>query len=180
VSVAHYENFPVASFLLPTAPAACRVGDLPFRAHRRTISRMKATRRLLTVWAALDAFDRALDAIAAGQPASTPLFAELAAAIDRHSLSTQTVRDLLSAFRQDVNITRYAVYADCSITAGGQPIRLAGYCFSSMGVAAGVHLAWSDAICTALQLINFWQDVALDWRKNRIYLPQEDRSAPSR
>jgi squalene synthase HpnC len=173
VSVAHYENFPVASFLLPRRlrPAVLAIyrfartaDDLADEGDASPVDRLGA----------LDAFDRALDAIVAGQPASTPLFAELAAAIDRHSLSTQPFRDLLSAFRQDVNSTRYAVYADLLDYCRGQPIRLAGYVLQLHGVAAGVHLAWSDAICTALQLINFWQDVALDWRKNRIYLPRED------
>jgi squalene synthase HpnC len=173
VSVAHYENFPVASFLLPRRlrPAVLAIyrfartaDDLADEGDASPVDRL----------AALDAFDRALDAIAAGQPASTPLFAELAAAIDRHSLPTQPFRDLLSAFRQDVNITRYAIYADLLDYCRRSANPIGRLLLQLHGVAAGVNAAWSDAICTALQLINFWQDVALDWRKNRIYLPQED------
>ena len=111
MSVAHYENFPGASFLLqrrlrPAVLAIYRFAraadDLADEGDASPADRL----------AALDAFDRALDAIIAGQPASTPLFAALAAAIDRYSLSTQPLRELLSAFRQDVTITRYAVYAN--------------------------------------------------------------------
>ena len=171
MSAAHYENFPVASFLLPRRlrPAVLAIyrfaraaddsadeGDAPPAA------------RLL----ALDRFDRALDAIAAGRP--PPEFADLAMAIDRHALPLALLRDLLSAFRQDVTTARYATFAD-----------LADYCRRSAnpigrlllhlyGAVSAANLLRSDAICTALQLVNFWQDIAVDWRKGRVYLPLDE------
>jgi squalene synthase HpnC len=80
----------------------------------------------------------------------------------------------VSAFRQDVTVGRYATYDD-----------LADYCRRSANPVGRILLALygadspanvraSDAICTGLQLTNFWQDVAIDWRKDRVYLPAED------
>ena len=124
--------------------------------------------------AALEGYERALDAIAAGQvPAESP-FPQLAAAIRRHGLPLQLFRDLLSAFRQDVVTTRYPTFE-----------RVLDYCRRSANPIGRLMLKLydahteangraSDAICTALQLINFWQDVAADWQKGRVYLPDED------
>ena len=61
-----------------------------------------------------------------------------------------------------------------STTAAARPIRSAAFCSASIGTTIAAALAWSDAICTALQLANFWQDIAVDWTKGRVYLPQED------
>jgi squalene synthase HpnC len=173
VAAGHYENFPVASLLVPRRlrPAVLAIyrfarsaddladeGDLP------------PAERL----AALAAYDAALDAIAAGATPGAPPFPELAAAIRRHALPLAPFRDLLSAFRQDVTTVRYPTYAE-----------LADYCRRSANpvgrlllhlydAATPDNLARSDAVCTALQLVNFWQDVALDWTRGRIYVPQED------
>jgi len=89
-------------------------------------------------------------------------------------LPMQPFHDLLSAFSQDVTTTRYATFDD-----------LVDYCARSANPVGRLMLALyrvdsasshraSDAICTALQLANFWQDVAIDWQKDRVYLPQED------
>jgi squalene synthase HpnC len=83
-------------------------------------------------------------------------------------------RDLLSAYRQDVLQGRYARYADvldyCARSAN--PIgRLLLHLYAVTGTEERRN---SDAICTGLQLANFWQDIALDWRKGRVYLPGED------
>jgi squalene synthase HpnC len=173
VAAGHYENFPVASLLLPRRlrPAVLAIyrfarsaddladeGDLP------------PAERL----AALAAYEAALDAIAGGATPAAPPFPELAAAVRRHALPLAPFRDLLSAFRQDVTTVRYPTYAE-----------LADYCRRSAnpvgrlllhlyGAATPGNLARSDAVCTALQLVNFWQDVALDWTRGRVYVPQED------
>jgi squalene synthase HpnC len=173
VSVAHYENFPVASFLVPRAlrPAVVAIyrfareaDDLADEGDAPSASRL----------AALDRYERALDAIAAGNPPAKAPFAQLATAISRHALPIDLLRDLLSAFRQDVTTPRYATYADlldyCRRSAN--PIgRLLMHLYRT---ASADNLAGADAICSALQLVNFWQDVALDWSKGRVYLPQED------
>jgi squalene synthase HpnC len=173
VSVAHYENFPVASWLVP-APLRPAVHAI-YRFARAADDfadegDLVAADRL----AALDRYERALDAIAAGTPPDEPPFPDLAVAIARHSLPLPLFRDLLSAFRQDVTTARYATYGDlrdyCRRSAN--PVgRLMLRLYESDTAA---NLSASDAICTALQLVNFWQDIAVDWQKRRVYLPVED------
>jgi squalene synthase HpnC len=173
VPVAHYENFPVASFLLPrrlrgpivaiygfarTADDVADEGDAP------------APARL----AALDRIGEALDRAVRGETAPDDPFPGLAEAIARHALPAAPFHDLLSAFRQDVTTTRYPGYADvldyCRRSAN--PVgRLVLHLY---GAASPANVALSDAICTGLQLVNFWQDVGEDWRRHRVYLPQED------
>jgi phytoene synthase len=173
MSVGHYENFPVASILLPeplrwpvsviyrfarTADDFADEGDAP------------ASARL----AALDGYRAELDRIESGDLTSTPLFADLAAVIRQHRLPIGLFRDLLDAFSQDVVKHRYATLAElleyCRRSA--DPVgRLLLHLF---GAAHPPNIERSDAICSALQLINFWQDVAIDWQKGRIYVPQED------
>ena len=173
VSVAHYENFPVASLLLPRRlrPAVLAIYHFARTADDVADEGDASPAERL---ADLDAIERALDATIGGESPSTPAFADLASAIQRHSLSPQLLRDLLSAFRQDVTTGRYPTYAD-----------LVDYCRRSANPIGRLLLqlyradiaanqAWSDAICTALQLVNFWQDIALDWQKHRVYLPNED------
>jgi squalene synthase HpnC len=173
VSVAHYENFPVASFLLPRRlrPAVLAVyhfaraaDDLADEGEASAVERL----------AALTRFDCALDAIMAGQSLPGTPFAALAAAIHRHSLPPDPLHHLLSAFRQDVTTTRYPGYADVLDYCRRSANPIGRLLLHLYGAAAEPNQVRSDAICTALQLINFWQDIALDWRKNRVYLPQED------
>lgn len=171
--VNHYENFPVASLLLPSRlrPAvraiyafARSADDLADEGEASPATRL----------AALDAYGAALMQIERGGPGPDPMFATLAAVVREFDLPLQPLHDLLSAFRQDVVTSRYASFE-----------ALLDYCRRSANpvghlmlhlyrVATGDNLRDADAICTALQLINFWQDVALDSRKSRIYLPQED------
>ena len=173
VSVAHYENFPVASWLVPRGlrPA---VGAIYRFARTADDFADEGDLAPAARLAALDRYGRALDAIEAGAPPADPPFPELAAAIARHGLSLAPFRDLLSAFRQDVLTTRYATFDDlldyCRRSAnpvGRLMLRL-------YAAESAVNLHASDAICTALQLINFWQDIAIDWRKDRVYLPAAD------
>lgn len=173
MSVAHYENFPVASFLLPRSLRPAVVAIYRFARTADDLADegdAPATDRL----AALDGLGRSLDAIAAGEPIPEPPFQDIAAAVVRHELPLDLFRDLLSAFRQDVTTHRYAGYGDlldyCRRSAN--PIgRLLLQLYRAATPANNQH---SDAICTALQLVNFWQDIAIDWRKGRLYLPQED------
>jgi squalene synthase HpnC len=124
--------------------------------------------------AALARYDAELDAIARGQPGADPLFARLAQVVAQYGLPLTPFRDLLSAFRQDVVTTRYQGYPElldyCARSANpvGQLMLLL------YGAADAPNVEASNAICSALQLINFWQDVANDWRKARVYLPLED------
>jgi squalene synthase HpnC len=175
VSVAHYENFPVASLIVPKAlrPAVAAIYRFARNADDFADEGVLAPEARL---AALDSYERALDAIETGAPPPESPFPELAAAVARHRLSLTPFRDLLSAFRQDVVTTRYSTFElvleYCRRSAnpiGRLMLRL--YAAESPANASA-----SDAICTALQLVNFWQDVAADWQKGRVYLPGEDLS----
>ncbi|MCK6414813.1 MAG: squalene synthase HpnC [Giesbergeria sp.] len=181
--VTHYENFPVASWLCPPhlrAPIAA------IYAFARTADDIadegpaSAAQRL----ADLAAYRADLHAIAAEQPPSerwSAVFAPLAAMLQSHALPVPLLDDLLSAFIQDVEKTRDgAGYAHRT--------ELLDYCRRSANPVGrlllhlyGVHgaqaLDESDAICTALQLINFWQDLSVDLPRGRFYLPDEDCAA---
>jgi squalene synthase HpnC len=122
----------------------------------------------------LQDFADELDRIEFGQEPLSPLFQELKSTIATHRLPVQLFRDLLSAFRQDVTKGRYADFGEvmdyCRRSAN--PVgRLLLHLFRE---TAPRSLAMSDGICASLQLINFLQDVEIDYRKNRIYLPQDE------
>ncbi|HEY1044673.1 MAG TPA: squalene synthase HpnC [Telluria sp.] len=171
--VEHYENFPVASFLLPRrlVPAVEAIYAFARSADDIADEGDAAPDERL---AGLEAYRSKLDLIAAGGTPSDPLFARLAQVVATHRLPLKPMRDLLSAFSQDIETTRYQTYQE-----------LCGYCARSANPVGLLMLKLygaddarsevdSNAICTALQLINFLQDVAIDWEKKRIYLPLED------
>lgn len=179
MSVDHYENFPVASFLLP---ARLRPAVQVIYRFARTADDIAdegeataAERR-----AALQAWQSSLKALEAGDlkrlkhdSPDPELFMQLKHVVEAHALPWQPFYDLLSAFEQDVTVHRYA-----------DDTELLDYCRRSANpvgalmlhlykAATPENLALSDAICTGLQLVNFWQDVAIDWHKGRVYLPQQ-------
>ncbi|MCB1890329.1 MAG: squalene synthase HpnC [Rhodocyclaceae bacterium] len=173
--VDHYENFPVASLLLP---ARLREPVEAIYAFARSADDIadEGEADAATRLAALDAYRDALDAIARGETPPDPLFARLARNVRQWDLPIPSLRDLLDAFSQDVVQTRYRDFAElldyCRRSAnpvGRLLLRLYGH-------ESAEDLRQSDAICSALQLINFWQDVAVDWRKDRIYLPADSRA----
>jgi phytoene synthase len=173
MSVDHYENFPVASFLLPAAlrePVAAIYVFARSADDFADEGTLPPEERLRL----LDGYKAELDAVAAGQPTVHPVFLRLRPVIAEHNLPLQLFRDLLDAFAQDVTKTRYATYAElidyCRRSA--DPVgRLLLHLFCA---TSSENLRRSDCICSALQLINHWQDVAIDWQKPRVYLPQED------
>lgn len=168
----HYENFPVASVLLPKAlrwPVAViyrfarSADDLADEGNAPAEARL----------AALEAYSEELTRIERGLPPATPLFADLAQVIQQHTLPLQPFRDLLSAFSQDVRINRAetsALVLDYCTRSANPVGRLM---LQLYGAATPERIAQSNAICTGLQLANFCQDVALDWAKDRIYLPAD-------
>jgi squalene synthase HpnC len=171
--VEHYENFPVASLLMP---ARLRPAVEAIYAFARSADDIAdegdapPERRI----AELEAYELQLDSIAAGETPSTPMFRKLAAMVAEHALPLQPMRDLLSAFRQDVRVKRYATFDDLKDYCRRSANPVGALMLHLYGASNAQTLAQSDAICTSLQLINFWQDVAIDWRKERVYLPQED------
>jgi squalene synthase HpnC len=173
VSVDHYENFPVASWLVPARLRGAVVAIYRFARAADDIAdegdATPAQRR-----AGLRAFAASLDAIARGEtPAEAP-FPALAHAIRAHDLPMPPFHDLLDAFLQDVDVARYARYADVQDYCRRSANPVGRLVLGLYRADTPDNLARSDAICTGLQLTNFWQDVAIDWRKGRVYLPQED------
>lgn len=173
MGVSHYENFPVASLLLPPRfrhPVAWiyrfarEADDFADEGDAPDAERL----------AQLERFREQLRRLERGEAPAIEWFGTLAAVITEHRLPFSSFYDLLSAFSQDVTHKRYASYAEvldyCRRSAN--PVgRLLLHVFDR---ASEQNLQWSDAICTALQLINFWQDVELDYTKGRVYLPQDD------
>lgn len=173
MSVGHYENFPVASVLLP-APLRHPVSVI-YRFARAADDfadegDLPAAARL----AQLDDYREELRRLEAGAAPRQPVFAELGPIVRRYRLPLPLFHALLDAFSQDVVKRRYADFAElmdyCRRSA--DPVgRLLLHLFDA---ASEANLRHSDAICSSLQLINFWQDIAIDWRKDRIYLPQDE------
>jgi phytoene synthase len=171
----HYENFPVASRLLPRALrphvaaiyAFARIADdFADEGHRSEAARLS----LLDDWR-----DRLTRAIEGATPQdgsdAAAIFTALGDTMRRHALEPELFHDLLSAFRQDVLVSRYETWDDvfdyCRRSAnpvGRLVLRLGGYRDARLDEG-------SDHICTALQLTNFWQDLAGDWQRGRLYLP---------
>jgi squalene synthase HpnC len=167
----HYENFSVASMLLPrrlrphfhAIYAYCRWAD----DLADEIGDPVRSLQLLDWW------EDQLDACYAGR-AAHPVFVALDATISQFSIPAEPFRDLLIAFRQDQRVTRYETRDDvlryCRNSANpvGRLVLYLGRCHDQP------RTALADNICTGLQMANFCQDVARDWRRGRIYLPLED------
>jgi squalene synthase HpnC len=170
MSVSHYENFPVGSVLLPSKlrkPIAAiyrfarSADDIADEGDATTGERL----------AALAQYRFHLDEISRHHHSENQLFDTLGRVIEGFSLPVTPFYDLISAFEQDVTQTRYpdfqALLDYCRRSAN--PVgRLV---LSLTQQASERNLRHSDHICTALQLINFWQDVAIDWKKGRVYIP---------
>lgn len=172
----HYENFPVGSLLVPRARRqhvysiyafARTADDIADEGYDDASLTEESRLRSLADWEAQ------LAACYHGETAH-PVFIALAATVKELRLPEQLFRDLLSAFKQDVVKRRYADFAEvldyCRRSAnpvGRLILRLFDYRDASLDEL-------SDAICTALQLANFWQDVAVDIQKDRVYLPQDE------
>ena len=174
MSVGHYENFPVASLLLP--PALREPVGVIYR-FARTADDFADEGDRAAPWRLeqLQRYRVELQGIQANRASADPLFAELARIVRAHDLPLQLFHDLLDAFAQDVVKNRYADFAEvldyCRRSAN--PVgRLVLRLFDE---DSDENVRLSDCICSALQLINFWQDVRIDYdTQNRVYLPQDE------
>jgi squalene synthase HpnC len=172
----HYENFSVASWFLPkrlhqhffNVYAYCRISD-------DLGDEVGDTRLSLAL---LDRWEEELGAMygsnGGGHTPTHPVFVALAETVQEFGIPQHEFSNLLTAFRQDQTVSRYESFDD-----------LLGYCRNSAnpvghlvlylcGYADDERQQLSDCTCTALQLANFWQDVAVDFRKGRIYIPLEN------
>ena len=173
----HYENFPVASTLLP-APMRPHIAAVYAFARRADDFADEPGPDVDERLRLLDAWEERLNHGQASHAASGDdlIFVALEHTIRAHRLPRSLFHDLLSAFRQDVVTNRYGTWQEvldyCRRSAnpvGRLVLRIAGYDDDTLD-------AHSDGVCTALQLTNFWQDLAIDWRRGRLYLPDEERS----
>lgn len=169
----HYENFPVASIALPKSMRK-PVGLIYAFARQADDFADEGERSREERIALLNGFRRELERIRSRQEPETALFATLSAVISQYGLPLQLFHDLLDAFTQDVDKKRYENFTE-----------LVSYCEQSAnpvgrlllilyGVDSERNRFHSDKICSSLQLINFLQDVGIDYAMGRIYLPQDE------
>ena len=178
VSIEHYENFPVASWL---CPPALRPAIMAIYGFARTADDLadegdaSAGQRLRD----LADYRADLRAVAAGRAPSprwaARVFAPLARAIAEHRLPLPLLEDLLDAFEQDLVKTDYATRAELLDYCRRSANPVGRLLLHLYGIDDADALRQSDAICSALQLINFWQDFTVDGPRGRIYAPLEDR-----
>jgi phytoene synthase len=173
MAVDHYENFPVASLLLPAHLRAPVTAIYRFARHADDLADegdLPQGQRL----AGLQALDADLTRIERGDAPREAVCVPLAPVIRAHDLPLALFRDLLSAFRQDVVQTRYASFHELRDYCRRSANPVGRLMLRLYGADSEPNRIMSDDICTSLQLINHWQDVAVDWRKGRIYLPQDE------
>jgi hydroxysqualene synthase len=176
VSVDHYENFPVASVLCPPRlrPAVAAIYWFARTADDIADEGDAAPSERLV---ALSQYRAALESTVAGQAVTgrwQGVFAPLAEAMRRHHLPPALLRDLLSAFEQDVVKHDYADRAELLDYCRRSANPVGRLLLHLYGVDDESARRQSDAICTALQLINFWQDLGVDTARGRLYPPMAD------
>lgn len=182
MSVDHYENFPVASWLLPKhlrqpithiywfSRSADDIADEGDHSDSWRLQQLAAYRE------ALSQIEQGSLHLSPSDP-RYKIFIPLAAVIEQYQLPVYLFADLLTAFEQDITVKRYQNYEQihqyCRHSA--DPVgRILLHLYQELRPDS---LRMSDAICTGLQLTNFWQDVAIDWEKDRVYLPLDALNA---
>lgn len=177
MSVNHYENFPVASILCPPAlrPAVAAIYHFARTADDIADEGDAAPAQRLTDLAAYRADLHAVSHDALASPRWPRVFEPLRAVIRERALPVPLLADLLSAFEQDVTKHSYADRTDLLDYCRRSANPVGRLLLHLYGVTGPQALRQSDAICTALQLANFWQDLGVDTRCGRQYIPATDR-----
>lgn len=169
----HYENFPVASVLLPMRlrkpigliySFARQADDFADEGDLTPAQRL----------ALLDGFKQELDLIRTNSVPKTPFFVTLQAMIQAHQLPLAPFYDLLDAFSQDVVKSRYENFDEVIDYCRRSANPIGRLILHLYGAATPRNMGYSDAICSSLQIINFLQDVVIDYKKNRIYFPLDE------
>jgi squalene synthase HpnC len=170
----HYENFPVASRLLParTRPAIAVLYAFARAADDFADEEPDTDKALslLSGW-------RELLHRAAGGPVDHPVFRALSDVIARYDLPVPWLDHLIMAFERDRTVVRHKTYEDLLYYSSLSANPVGRLLLWIHGVRSEPLFARSDAICTALQLANFWQDIPVDWEKGRVYVPTEELRA---
>ena len=171
ITRAHYENFPVASWLLPghIRPHICSIyafartaddyADEPGMNREERLEKLNEWQQNL---------DNCL------KTTNEPVFVALAHTIRTFDIPVTLFKDLLSAFRQDVIQSRHQTFEDLLAYSKRSANPIGRLILTLFGYKDDPVFAESDAICTGLQLANFWQDIGVDFGRNRVYLPKDE------
>ena len=173
MTINHYENFPVASLLMPARLR--QPVELIYRFARAADDfadegELPDGERL----ALLKGFGDELRRIESGGQPQTPLFRQLAPMIRERRMPLILFHDLLAAFTQDVTWKRYANFTAVLDYCRRSANPVGRLLLVLYGASTPRNNAWSDNICSALQIINFLQDIAIDYANGRIYMPQDE------
>lgn len=171
-AVAHTENFPVASWLVPAPMRPAVVAIYHFARHADDLAD-EGDASTAEREAALRALDAAVVTASHGARSGVPVVDALMDPVARHVLDWQHFRDLLDAFLQDLRVHRYASAAQVQDYCRRSANPVGRLMLQLYGADTEGNRAPADAICSALQRINFLQDIGIDARKDRVYLPEE-------
>lgn len=169
----HYENFPVASVLLPMR-LRYPIGLIYSFARQADDFADEGDLMPEQRLALLDGFRQELDRIRVNAVPHTPFFVTLKTMIQKHQLPLEPFYDLLDAFSQDVVKSRYGNFGEVMDYCRRSANPIGRLLLHLYGKATPRNIGLSDAICSSLQIINFLQDVAIDYRKDRIYFPLDE------
>ena len=173
----HYENLPVASWFLPRRMRLPIAAIYAFARQADDFAdegELSPEQRLVE----LDQMQTKITAAASGQPVNEPVYIALADAVRRFQLPVDLFIDLISAFKQDVTQKRYADFGELMSYCRRSANPVGRLLLHLYGQTDRQSLGYSDAICSALQLINFYQDLAQDYDElDRIYIPQDEMRA---
>ena len=172
IARSHYENFPVASSFLPkeirkyvwTIYAFARIADDYADEPGFTLAERMDN---------LNQWEQYLDECYNGNPTHR-VFAALAETVERFQIPIELFKNLLTAFRADITVKRYDTYEDVLAYCRNSANPIGRLVLLLLNYRSETMMQFSDSICTALQLTNFWQDVSVDLQKDRVYLPLEE------
>jgi squalene synthase HpnC len=172
IARSHYENFPVASSFLPkeirkyvwTIYAFARIADDYADEPGFTLAERMDN---------LNQWEQYLDECYNGNPTHR-VFAALAETVERFQIPIELFKNLFTAFRADITVKRYDTYEDVLAYCRNSANPIGRLVLLLLNYRSETMMQFSDSICTALQLTNFWQDVSVDLQKDRVYLPLEE------
>ena len=175
-AVEHTENFPVGSWLVPARLRGAVVAVYHFARHADDLAD-EGDAPVVARETALLALDAAVQQASRGTPSGIAVVDGLMAPAARHGLDWQCFRDLIDAFRQDLRVTRYARADDVQDYCRRSADPVGRLMLQLYGADTPDNRRQADAICSALQRINFLQDIGIDAGKDRVYLPEETLAA---
>jgi len=182
-SVDHYENFPVASWLVPRKLRPAIVAIYRFArmaddlADEGDFSPHQRLDALSECRGQLERIETGQFKAIHGSGSADPVYGPLARIVEEYQLPLKLFFDLLSAFEQDVTQQRWVDDASISDYCRRSANPIGRLMLALIGIHGNEQILQSDAICSALQRINFLQDLGPDWKRGRLYLPLDQLEA---